>query len=361
MNPKINIVLLVILLTQIAYAVPTSFIDIRVDESLDKFYVRAITFGPESQHDTCGTKDNQRFNCSLFLYYKSPVWADIENTDVFLNTQRFYVLTHPDTKAEYIKDCSKLAGAFEVNTPITISREKDKLRLQPGKPDELTLSFSLYDNYTYPCTYIQYPYLNPYLIKKYQKFYPYDYYILDLAFYIPKVSLVNFEVNLPKDFKLSIINTTPPTKTLTKSNSNTIFFEFKDLDKINNNPFGATIKFERYPTFNYRIFPFFMLILLPLATILYFAFSPNINSDGRRMIATNAFYLSLLPLFVAFGGYFQQIPSIYSIAHASFVFSIFLLVCSLIKDFTKYEFKRGWYRFGFIVLSIIISITPLFF
>jgi len=362
MSNKFLLILILLISLHTVYAVPTSFIDIDVDESLDKFFVRTITFGPESEPEDCNTKDNLKMNCSKFLYYKSPIWADVETSDLFLHTQRWYVLTHPDTKAEYRDDCRKLAGAFSVNAPITLSKVDGKLKMQPNKPDDLTLSFSLYNNYSYPCIYMEFPYLNPYLIKKNQKFYPFDNYFLDLGFYIPKISLVNFEVKLPLDFKLSNIETIPETKTVTSdSYSNPIFFEFKDLNVDEDNPVGAKIKFERFPSFSDKIFPLIMLLLLPLAAFLYFGFSPNIKADGRRMNATTAFYLSLFPLFFAFGGYFSNFPNVYSFAHASFTFTVFLLIVSLIKDFTKYEFQRGLHRFLIILVSLIISIIPLFF
>src|SRR3989338_8010323 len=94
MNKDVIFIVVLLICINVAYAVPTSFIDINVDESLDKFYVRAITFGPESEPEECNTKDNLKMNCSKFLYYKSPIWADVETSDLFLHTQRWYVLTH---------------------------------------------------------------------------------------------------------------------------------------------------------------------------------------------------------------------------------------------------------------------------
>ena len=320
-----------------------------MDESLNKIYFREITFGPKSDQDTCYTKEGIEINCSTFLYFKPSVWADVESNKIYLNTQRFYILTHPDTHAEYIPNCSKLSAGFEFNALIT---SKDA-----NKPIDLMLSFSLYDNYSDPCTYIRFPYLNPRMIEKHTVQYPFDYYYLDLDFHIPNISLINFEVNLPEKFKVSRIETSPHTKTVTDTYSNPVFFELKDLNTDKNNPVGFNIKFERYPSWSDKIFPTIMLLILPLLSSFYFIHSPNIDNN-KRISTTIAFYMSLFALFFAFGVFFSNYPSTYSFAHASFSATLFLLIVSLINEFTQFRYINGRWRYICISVSFII---PIFF
>lgn len=351
-----------VLFIKISYAVPTSFIEINVDDSLDKVFIREITFGSVLNNDTCLNKENKEVTCSSVLYYDAPIWSnlDLDNKEVVLNSQRFYVLTHPDTYIAYIENCTSLASGYEAGAELRIYGEDEQFKTEPVI-NNLTLSFSIYKDYSAPCVYLQYPYLNPHLIEKNPRWYPFDYYNMSLAYYIPNASLVNFEIQLPDTFFLSKIQTVPKAKAITSdSYSNIIFFEFKDLDVSGTEPFGASIKFERYPKALDKGFPVLMLLLLPFVITLYFLFSSNLRADNTKTATINSFYLVLLPLFYLFNDYFPNMPHVYSLAHASLFFTILILILCIIKDFTeKHEFKKE-NRWVWVLLSLIMSFGSFF-
>ncbi len=320
-------VLCICILSASAYAIPVGFIDMKLDENLDKLHVKTMIMNPEPVtkgcHDDLG-------NCTKEFMFTTWSWLATDTPEeAELRTQRMYIFSHPETKAYKIDNCSDLAIGYilEPNILLRLNRSKDPpfdIDILPS--ENTTISLAILNDSHSSCTYFDFFYLNPNLVdKRNQFFYPFDTYTAVIGIYIPGKPYANVEMEVPDDFKINNIMSSPTTNK--KFNTENIAFVAYNLYE---NKTTVTITFARYKDLSDFIYPLFSLLTLPIIIMFYvFYLYKSKDETTNKNIKYLGFVFITLPLFFNFASFYTDKPSVFTVLDISFILSVLFMIFGL--------------------------------
>jgi len=303
-----------------------SFLDLELDENLDKIFVEGIIIPPTGINEP----SREGYETTRDFEFTTKSWGENTSSRISLFTQQWYLYSHPETKMFRIENCTSMAIGKRFNVTLGLSiNEYGNLEFTPEMPEDLTIKLSLYKNRTLPCIYFYFPYLNPNLvIKNNEKYYPFDDYELIIGFYIPGQPMSNVEIKIPEEFYVKKVSPTPGTN-ITTYDKNYAFYANK---KLENNESKVDIRFSRIPDGGTFIQYCFLLFILPFILLIFLLFGDVRNKTNT---GTRGFYWAILPLFIPLITFFPNKPTTFTIFDASLFITFSFLFLLIINDFVK--------------------------